>query len=150
MLNFLFLVVSLMSFGTAIPVPMPDASIAAQRSDESFVSPYDRALTIAKISQTDVNSIDFVDLSVVLTTRTGDLFIVNRQAVSIDGDMLVLSMLNDADTGPGTVFESTYTDSTGHTHTVTTDCRRYETIKGCAQGHAEAIKALELVFPPRA
>lgn len=78
-----------------------------------------------------------------LMFKDGSTEVIDSDAVQMQaGQLQVLA-------GDSTTLETTYTDTRGRQHTVRTDCKRYTSDAACAQAHAQATAALEVLFPPR-
>lgn len=75
---------------------------------------------------------------IVLDTRDTLLVPTSLLTVTQDGDL----MLADSN-----VLRSTYTDTSGISHTVETDCRRYASQQACATAHAAMLTQMRALFP---
>ena len=76
------------------------------------------------------------------------LLIQSMTGVTLDATSATLKISTGDDDKP-TVFKTEYIDQEDRTHSIVTDCARYSRIIGCANAHAEAIKAFESIFPRR-
>lgn len=108
-------------------------------------NPFDDALHIATIDTSEVASFDVLGDEILIRTKA-DWFLVDRSNVSFDDDRLILSMSGDA---TDTVLNTDITDQSGRVHRVVTDCRRFSSLDSCARKHAEAVRIMEGIFPPR-
>ena len=83
---------------------------------------------------------------IFLKLTWGETFVVPITSVSFDP---VAQEFSFAAIDSPTVLTSTYTDTNGVSHTITTDCHRYATDDACLTDHVKITKAMQVIWPPR-
>lgn len=119
-------------------------------------NPFDDALHIATIDTAEVVSFDTLGDECLIRTK-GDWFMVGRDWVTLEGSKLTISRIGGGvvilplgEDATDTVYTTEYQTQAGHVQRVVTDCRRFTSLRSCADKHAEAVRLMQIVFPPRA
>jgi hypothetical protein len=83
---------------------------------------------------------------VIFQLAWGETFVVPIASVKFDAESQEFSLT--AIDSP-TVLTTTYTDTLGVSHTITTDCHRYVNDDACLTDHVKLTKAMQAIWAPR-